>query len=352
MDPTDAITEVPKMSDHPADLMAAHSLRFSVIMPTYNRCTLLGEALLSVRNQDLSPSVYEIIVVDNASSDDTRTLVENLSGTEGPSIRYVFESRPGLHWARHAGAHAAQGEILAFTDDDALADRGWLTALAHAYDELDADCVGGRIIIQWDQTPPEWVLPYEPILGQLDYGLPMRMLEPGQFINGGNFSIKRHRLFQIGGFNPDQIGDHLVGDGETGLCIKIHDAGWRMAWAPAALVWHRQIAGRHGTLPDMKRRFANNGVGHAYQYYRQTRCRRRHLLRKASLAALRSIRQCFQATQNSLRRNALYYECELRAAWWRGQMGYFLRLAADSHFRVLALRNDWIHMIDKAYAED
>lgn len=171
----------------------------------------------------------------------------------------------------------------------------------------------------------------------------MRLLEPGQYINGGSFSIKRERLFEVGGFNPDQIGDYLVGDGETGLVRKIHQAGWRMAWVPEALVRHRQTVEKNATLADMKRRFANNGICSAYAYYRQTRCRRHHLLRQAVGTALRALYRRLCALKHWYARDAAYYQHELTTAHYWGQSRHYLRLVCDASLRELALREDWIN---------
>jgi glycosyltransferase involved in cell wall biosynthesis len=319
------------------------NMRFSAIIPTLNRCDMLADALLSVRTQSFPDNEYEIIVVDNGSTDGTRELVERLNQDGGKPIRYVYESRPGLHWARHAGARAAQGEVLAYTDDDAVAHPDWLKELARAYTELDADCAGGKILIRWDQEPPAWVIRYEDVLGRLDYGPEMRLLEPDQYINGGNFSIKRERLYETGGFNPDQVGDYLLGDGESGLCQKIHQAGWRMAWVPDALIWHRQTVDRNGTLSDMKRRFANNGVCGAYGYCRGTRCRKRHLLRRAAQTALRALDRKLRALKHRSAQDSAYYRHELDAAHLWGQSHYYLRLVWDAGLRELVLREDWIN---------
>src|SRR5262245_32502899 len=125
----------------------------SVIIPTLNRCTVLPEAVRSIREQSISDEQYEIIVVDNGSSDSTGPVVEHLNGRTGKSIRYIWEPRRGLHWARHAGVRAAEGEVLAFTDDDAVATPGWLGSLIKAYADPRVGAAGGPIQVRW-KTPP------------------------------------------------------------------------------------------------------------------------------------------------------------------------------------------------------
>ena len=316
---------------------------FSVIIPTHNRCRMLPACVASLRAQTYPQEAYEIIVIDNNSTDDTPQVVELLNQQPGKEIRYVLEKRPGLMEARHAGARAAQGDILAYTDDDAMADPGWLAALARSYDTLDADCAGGKILIRWDQQPPNWVLDYEGTLAKLDHGPTMRLLEPGAGIYGPNFSIRKQRLFEIGGFNPDQIGEHLIGDGETGLCHKIHAAGWRMAWAPDALVWHLQFVAQNASLADLQRRFANNGVGAVYAMYKSGQLTTDKLMTHAGKTWLRLVRHKTMALLHSLPRDRAYYSHRLAESHCRGRIECALRLARDAEYRQLVMRVDWIN---------
>src|SRR5262249_38101966 len=158
----------------------------------------------------------------------------------GKPIRYVYEKRPGLHWARHTGARAAQGTILAYTDDDAEATPNWLTGLAAAYEDPRIGAAGGPIQGRW-RTPPPARAPPPRAFGQLDYGPDYQELSWPRTIYGGNFSVRKEALFAVGGFNPDtSVEDRLVGDGECGLCRKLYAAGWKIAYVPDALIYHVQ----------------------------------------------------------------------------------------------------------------
>jgi len=103
----------------------------------------------------------EIVVVDNGSTDDTAELIRQIGRSSDKSVRYVYESRLGLHHARHAGVRAARGNLLVFTDDDATFDRKWLQAYAnafHSYPEMVA--AGGPVRPIWEKPPAEWLLKY------------------------------------------------------------------------------------------------------------------------------------------------------------------------------------------------
>jgi len=207
-------------------ILMISNLSISVIVPTYNRADIIVRCLDSLVTQDYHPDDFEIIVVDNNSSDNTREVVQKYIETyPGISIQYILESRQGLVYARHAGAKLAKYEILSFTDDDGILSPIWLKEVARVFSmNSEVAAVAGKILIRWDMPPPEWVILYEGLLGRLDYGEEI-IIKKGLYINGGNFNIKKNVLNEVGGFNPDQIGDWLIGDGESGLCRKLHEKG-------------------------------------------------------------------------------------------------------------------------------
>ncbi len=313
---------------------------FSVIIPTLNRCDILTNAIESVRKQNFPDDRYEIIVVDNGSEDRTFEVIQELNARNGKNIRYVFEERPGLHWARHAGAHAAEGEILAFTDDDAVAEPGWLSALERAYKEAGCECAGGRIYVHWIGEAPDWMGPHEGVVGRLDLGEVMKEVET---INGGNFSILKEFLYKVGGFNPDNApDDKLVGDGETGLCRKVRKAGGRVIYVPNALVWHCVRAERV-TLKYMKRRFARNGICTGYTAYQEGQFGLLGLGMEAIRSARKAAVHMIMVARNRKRRGENQYNDQLQTAFFWGQALFFLRLIVDRRHRALAKRSDWIN---------
>src|SRR5258708_39279575 len=95
---------------------------------TYNRSDLLPRALESVLGQTLARDQFEVLIVDNASTDGTRALVETYQ-TRSPGLRYVVETQPGIAHARNRAANEALGDYLAFIDDDAWAEPNWLAEL-------------------------------------------------------------------------------------------------------------------------------------------------------------------------------------------------------------------------------
>lgn len=318
-------------------------MEISVIVPTYNRSETLSSALASLIGQDYDPSCFEIIIVDNNSKDATRQIVDRyIDKYPQLQIRYVFEGEQGLVHARHTGAKAAQFEILSFTDDDAILSSNWLKEISRVFDMNDqVAAVAGKIIIRWDEIPPDWVIPYEPHLGKLDYGDVIR-IEKGLWINGGNFSIKKRVLFEVGGFNPDQIGDWLIGDGETGLCRKLHNAGYFIGWAPDALMEHCQSVKKNATIRDMKRRFVNNGICVPYNIFIAKKQSWLFLLINLyrALGSIIKFSILFVLSMIILKREKAYFAL-FNVAFYGCQFPYTLKLLLDSKFRALISKSDW-----------
>jgi glycosyltransferase involved in cell wall biosynthesis len=132
--------------------------RISATICTHNRAEYLGKALKSLSVQTLPAEDFEVLVVDNASTDDTAALVESVRPIL-PSLRYVFEGSLGLSRARNTAIREARGDYIAFLDDDAVAVSEWLEAILTAFDTVKPTpvCVGGRIEPIWEGARPSWL---------------------------------------------------------------------------------------------------------------------------------------------------------------------------------------------------
>lgn len=243
-------------------------IKYSVIIPTYNRSELLVKCIESWINQSISSADYEIIIVDNNSSDNTFDIV-NKYILEYNNIKYVKEQRPGLVYVRHTGAKVALSEYLIYADDDGIYNDTCIEEILKVYKmHPKVVAVGGKIDILWDKKPPAWVIEKENLLGKINLGNDV-VIANDIFINGGLFSIKKRVLYELNGFNPDQIGDFLIGDGESGLVIKIHKNKYLIAWTPYAKMQHIQFVDKHATLKDMGRRYYNYGITVSYGILRE-----------------------------------------------------------------------------------
>ena len=214
----------------------------SAIICTHNRDNYLGAAIDSLLMQDFLGS-FEVVVVDNASKDRTREVVEARLGN--PKLEYIYEPVTGLSIARNTGAKAAHGEVLAYLDDDAVASKQWLRVLHEAYKSNNKLAIaGGKVSLIWPEeiNPPKWLsVELSGNLGYYDLGDSVVYIDqPGLTPRGLNYSIRRTFLEQIGGFdtNLGRVGKKLLSNEElhtTELAIK---RGWQVAYLPEALVAH------------------------------------------------------------------------------------------------------------------
>jgi glucosyl-dolichyl phosphate glucuronosyltransferase len=177
----------------------------TIIVPTRNRADDLRQALASLLALRPRKADFEIIAVDNGSSDNTWRLLETLSGRE-PRLKALHEPRPGISHARNAGIARARGSIIAFTDDDIRVHADWVDAIAHAFEVYpDAAVVGGRVLPSWSSPPPAWLQreSWGP-LAIVDYG-PQPFVVDGDrplCLIGANVAMRASAFEDIGLFSP------------------------------------------------------------------------------------------------------------------------------------------------------
>jgi glycosyltransferase involved in cell wall biosynthesis len=163
------------------------SIKISVIICTYNRDELIQDCLRSLVNQTLDSKLYEVIVIDNNSSDNTekvtKQFIKNL-----PNFRYVKEIKQGLSHARNRGYHESRGEYIAYTDDDARADKKWLEQAYNIIQEKKAEIFGGSIRPYYCSPRPKWFLD-KYVAGIM--GDRPRYLKKNEFLTGVNIFLKK-----------------------------------------------------------------------------------------------------------------------------------------------------------------
>ena len=218
-------------------------VKFSIVVCTYNRCELLRELLLNLRDQSADKDTYEIIVVDNNSTDATSLVAEEIGKEGKPEVIYVKESRQGLSFARNAGAFRSNGEIIGYLDDDSTVDSNWVENLCKVYNDFPhAACVGGRIEPKWPVKRPEW-LPksLERNYGVFDLGNDIKVVEYPANVLGGNISVRKEVFLRVDGFSVKlgrSIRD-LLSNEEKDFCHRIQKSDGIVMYTPHALVYHK-----------------------------------------------------------------------------------------------------------------
>jgi glucosyl-dolichyl phosphate glucuronosyltransferase len=243
-------------------------MKISIIIPTYNRAQILEMCFEYLVKLDYPASDFEIIVVDNNSPDNTKAVVEKYQKLyPALNIRYAFEKQQGIVYARHTGARHANYDILSYIDDDGFLNKQWLKEMARVFEQnKDVAAVASKIVIKWDQEPPEWIHPYEWLLGKLDYGDEI-FYKHGIYINGGSFNIKKEILFDLHGFDLGQKDQYLVGNSEDGLNERLWNAGCLIGYTPHAVMEHYQFVNKNAREPDIIRRYTNHGIRIPYHIY-------------------------------------------------------------------------------------
>ena len=142
----------------------------SVVICTYNRPELLRLALTSLLRQSPANLTYEVVVVDNNSTAETRAVVDEIAQSDS-RVRYVRETRQGNAYARNTGVAEARAPIVAFLDDDVTVRDHWVELIPRKFKESNADFIGGKVLPRWEQPPPTWlgVANWAPIAA-VDYG--------------------------------------------------------------------------------------------------------------------------------------------------------------------------------------
>jgi glycosyltransferase involved in cell wall biosynthesis len=204
---------------------------------------LLVKTLDSLSRQTLNQELFEVIVVDNNSQDNTRDVVSCY-----PSVRYVFEEKLGLSHARNTGIRAARGDITAFIDDDAEASPSWVQALLKVYDSVpQAWAVGGKVLPIWDAEKPEWL--YEEdfrFLSLIEWGENARALRWPDRIIGTNCSFRKEVFTTLGYFdnNLGRLGGFMLSFEDVEIQQRIHETSHLVYYSPDAVVFHHVPAFR------------------------------------------------------------------------------------------------------------
>lgn len=185
------------------------TIDISIIICTRNRCENLKETLESLLRQKHTAScVYQVIVVDNHSTDRTKEVVEGFIPQFNGRLRYAFESSAGLSFARNKGIREAGGTIVAFTDDDCVVDPQWVHAIYTCAKETDFDALGGKILPVYPPETPRWVRANKDLLcGPIvfhDYGEGTKPYQkPMIEMVGANMAFRRTIFADCGLFRTD-----------------------------------------------------------------------------------------------------------------------------------------------------
>ncbi len=223
-------------------------MNLSVIIPTRNRSDLLKSTLLSISCQNFTQNDFEVLVIDNGSTDNTKEIVNSFKD-KIQNLKCFYEPAPGLHVGRHKGLKEASADIIVYADDDIEAFPTWLEGIWESFQDGKVALVGGNNLPKYETSPPIWVESlwsynqygkHNGYYSLIDFGDVQKEIDP-YFVFGCNFSIRKSTLLEFGGFHPDAMPREKIkyrGDGESYISAQILKKGYKTVFNPKASVFH------------------------------------------------------------------------------------------------------------------
>lgn len=321
----------------------------SVVIPSYNRAHMIGTTLESFINQNYPKDRYEIIVVDNNSSDSTKEVVLEWKRKSPITIQYLFESRPGAHFARNSAAKVAIGRILYFTDDDMIADCELLSEITRVFN-LDPmiGTATGRVLPKWETPPPEWIIKLcnNGYLSLQDLGDGVIIEDEDLGVWSCHQAIKRDVFFESGGFNPDIVNGEAIGDNETGLNIKIRQLGYKFGYNGKSVIYH-MIPPARMTQDYLNKRLANQGSADSYTEYKKHRFAEGQLNERIQDYVKKLLEHSARSVTKRQHGDVTWRMDKAFTYYYLSRVEYDLRLIADPSWRDLVIKNNWIEECTK-----
>lgn len=224
----------------------------SIIVATFNRADMLDDCLAHLARQTFEHG-DEMIVVDNGSTDETRSVVMAHAAGFPVPLLYFIEPRAGKSHALNTALAKATGGILAFTDDDVNVATSWVAEIRRVMSDPEVGITGGPVLPRWEQPPPRWLTFDEAAhrsveasfgrlgapLALLSYGSEASVLGPRTLL-GANMAARREVLDRLGGFSSHlgkKRGTLLSGE-DHDVCARAQAAGFKAVYVPSAFVYH------------------------------------------------------------------------------------------------------------------
>jgi glycosyltransferase involved in cell wall biosynthesis len=250
----------------------------SIIIPTLNRAKELEKLLISIERNVVDSCDFEVIIVDNGSTDQTKSVFEDFEG-KIKNLKYIYDAEPGLLTGRHAGINEAKSEILAFLDDDVDLNNGYIQNLKNLFEtHKDVHFATGPCLPDYEIEQPDWLTNFWSEnengkfcgwLSLLDFGNSEKYIDPN-FVWGLNFCCRKSSIVKLGGFHPDCIPQRIQqyqGDGETGLTMKAVASGLKAIYSPGLLL-HHLVPKERLIFSYFKKRAFYQGVCNSYTHQR------------------------------------------------------------------------------------
>jgi len=220
-------------------------IEYSVVLCTHNHADRLKTTLLSLKDLQQPESAWELLIINNASTDETDQVLRNTDWRPvDVPVRIINEPKLGLSNARNRGIAESTGRYLVFLDDDETPHTNWLIEYERGIRTWEPDALGGRIEVLFEQGDrPPWLQDeLLGFLGKLSHGPEeKRLTEPGTPIFGGNFGFRKTVFETIGRFDDSlgRKGKNNTGGEDTEIYRRMIETGLIVRWIPDAIIYHR-----------------------------------------------------------------------------------------------------------------
>ena len=219
-------------------------MRLDVLIPTYNRATLLPRALESLLVAERPNGLdVGVTVIDNRSTDNTRAIVESFI-PRLPNLRYLYEPKPGRSNALNAGIAATRSDLVGMIDDDEEIDRNWFNTIAAAFSDPATDFIGGPYLPRWETEKPKWLGDgYGSVIGCAEAGSAIAQYGPSfeAMLMGGNAVVRRSILDKVGPYSADlgrTPGKRLLSCEDDDMFARLLAARARGFYRPDLIIHH------------------------------------------------------------------------------------------------------------------
>lgn len=263
-----------------------NNVMLSIVIPTKNRAELLRRTLKSIEKQPADQNIFEVIVIDNGSTDDTKDVAKKYQ-EKIKNYRYIYDARPGLHVGRNRGLLESRGDIIGYLDDDVILFPNWINAVLEAFEDERVMYVEGSVV-PYDMSllTREFRDRHETRRGSFHYiysiscfwengisedDMRVHSAPPGTFF-GANSAYRKSVLCACKGFHPDGMPNYLLmyrGDGENYVTKYLLENKMKVMYYAQASVYHMIDANRVSDT-YIHYMYFRNGISSMYTCLRET----------------------------------------------------------------------------------